>query len=878
MAGGAQLQELAEEYIWPPETVDEFARRQRLIRRVRADTEGPAKARAFYKHHPVEFICDFAITYDPRNVALGRSPTMPFTLFPIQVLLVEWLHERIKTERSGLIEKSRDMGATFTACAFAVWLWLFWPGASVGFGSRKEMLVDTKGDPDSIFEKIRMIIANLPDFLLPAGLSPRHLTYMKCINPETGSTITGEAGDNIGRGGRKLMYFKDEAQPLSARVLTPSGWTRMRELHVGGQVIGRDGKAQAITHINDCDGAQVYRFRFSDGSTVECSENHLWSVEKSWGKKKPLTLRAHEIAETFVYDSPLGQRQYRYRIPACAPVVFEAGKRPLSLDPYVVGVLLGAGTVHRAPTYRPTFLAADPRIADQVDMLLPEGCRCREMARDGQYEIGPPPGSSTVGRISVIGNAVVRSGIAGQAEDSKSIPHRYLTASKNKRLALLQGLSDAVSGWSSDVTQFRCRSVQLAEDVRFLVESLGGIATIKKPADRLAKAATFIVKITMPTSGKKPLYRTITGVTAIGVQPVRCITVANDDGLYLTDHCVATHNSAHYERPELIEAALADNTNVQIDMSSVCGAENVFFRKRHSGMVDLFIMDWRDHPAKTQEWHDRRFAEAEAAGLSHIFAQEVDRDYTAAVEGILIPRKYVDAAVDAHERLGLEIVGSERVGFDVADEGGDTNALVRTKGILVHHADQWAMGDPAQSTLRVFNYCIENGIDRMTYDSVGVGAGVKGKVRELLAMEQYQDVKLQVEPFSAGGKVWQPKKEFVEGKRNEDMFSNIKAQVWWWLFLRFQKTYLAVHHGNEYPADELISLSSKMPLLNELKTELSRPKRDEDGAGRIKVESKRDMKKRNVSSPNIAEALVMCYAPAQARRRQVRVMTVGPRT
>src|SRR5690606_18584010 len=102
--------------------------------------------------------------------------------------------------------------------------------------------------------------------------------------------------------------------------------------------------------------------------------------------------------------------------------------------------------------------------------------------------------------------------------------------------------------------------------------------------------------------------------------------------------------SAHYERPELIEAALGDNTDVQIDISSVNGLGNVFHRRREAGvlwepgakiepgMTRVFIFDWRDHPEKTQEWYDRRKARAEREGMQHIFAQEVDRNYSAAVQ------------------------------------------------------------------------------------------------------------------------------------------------------------------------------------------------------------------------------------------------------
>src|SRR5690606_36598743 len=80
------------------------------------------------------------------------------------------------------------------------------------FGSRKEALVDRLGDPDSIFEKARMMLRMLPAEFLPKGYDERqHATFMKLINPENGATITGEAGDNIGRGGRSGIYYVDEA-------------------------------------------------------------------------------------------------------------------------------------------------------------------------------------------------------------------------------------------------------------------------------------------------------------------------------------------------------------------------------------------------------------------------------------------------------------------------------------------------------------------------------------------------------------------------------------------------------------------------------------------------------------------------------------------
>jgi hypothetical protein len=58
------------------------------------------------------------------------------------------------------------MGATWICAAFSVHAWIYSDGA-IGWGSRKEQLVDRLGDPSSIFEKIRLIVDYLPSFFLP---------------------------------------------------------------------------------------------------------------------------------------------------------------------------------------------------------------------------------------------------------------------------------------------------------------------------------------------------------------------------------------------------------------------------------------------------------------------------------------------------------------------------------------------------------------------------------------------------------------------------------------------------------------------------------------------------------------------------------------
>lgn len=156
----------------------------------------------------IHWVNHWAWTYDPRE----RTPLIPFDLFPKQEEFLHWLQEREENEEEGLAEKCRDVGFTWLCCAYATHAWLFRDNVSIGFGSRKLELVDKIGDPDCIFEKIRIILRNLPPWMLPKGYKEsEHDNFCKFVNPETGATITGEGGDNIGRGGRKTVYFIDEA-------------------------------------------------------------------------------------------------------------------------------------------------------------------------------------------------------------------------------------------------------------------------------------------------------------------------------------------------------------------------------------------------------------------------------------------------------------------------------------------------------------------------------------------------------------------------------------------------------------------------------------------------------------------------------------------
>jgi len=193
---------------------DIFAKRAEMLKKIRED-QAIHMVKRYYSDGGGEaacnFINDWMTTYDPRLSAKGRNTTVPFLLFPRQAEYVTWLEELRTGGDSGVVAKSRDMGVSYVSLAYATYLWLFVPGQKISFGSRKESLVDELGNPDSLLEKVRMFLRYLPQEILPTGYSEnKHARHMKIMNPENGSIISGEAGDNIGRGGRSTMYFVDE--------------------------------------------------------------------------------------------------------------------------------------------------------------------------------------------------------------------------------------------------------------------------------------------------------------------------------------------------------------------------------------------------------------------------------------------------------------------------------------------------------------------------------------------------------------------------------------------------------------------------------------------------------------------------------------------
>lgn len=521
-----------------PDYTEIFDWRVERLKRIIADPQVLFDLNLFYKTNPVQFITDWGVTSDPRNIERGLPAVIPFILFPRQEELAFWVLERWRTQTYGGIEKSRDMGVTWLMMALFCAICLFNEGVTIGIGSRKEEYIDRIGDPKCLFYKLRQFMRLLPPQFRRGWNPKKHSPYMRLLIPDMDSSIIGEAGDNVGRGARTSIFGVDEA--------------------------------------------------------------------------------------------------------------------------------------------------------------------------------------------------------------------------------------------------------------------------------------------------------------------------------------------AHFQRPELIDAALSETTNCRIDISTPRGTNNPFARRKMEGKHNFFTYHWRDDPRKDDAWYKKK---CEQIGDPVIIAQELDLDYTASLEGVLIPALWVRSAVDAHIKLNIKPTGVREAALDIADEGKDVCAIGGRHGILLEHVESWSGKnlDTFYSMQKSFDICDQLGYPTLLFDSDGLGAGCRGIGR---VINEKRQVKILVIPFRGSGAVIDPTREVFKlakyeatdkfpSRTNEDYFLNLKAQAWWALRQRFYVTYRAIMEGAEFDPEMIISISSTIPCLNKLLSEISQPTfKQSEGTGKMFI----DKMPEGARSPNLADTTMMLFAPRKRAR------------
>lgn len=136
------------------------------------------------------FVCVFVWQVNPKKKGAEARPG-PFISFPFQDPAFLWILSHIERGRDCLLEKSRQMGASWMIIIVFVWLFLFHGWQTLLFISRNEKAVEDES-PNSLFWKIDFILRHLPNWMKPPAkkFKRRKLFYG---NDQTNSSIFGEA-------------------------------------------------------------------------------------------------------------------------------------------------------------------------------------------------------------------------------------------------------------------------------------------------------------------------------------------------------------------------------------------------------------------------------------------------------------------------------------------------------------------------------------------------------------------------------------------------------------------------------------------------------------------------------------------------------------
>lgn len=225
------------------------------------------------------------------------------------------------------------------------------------------------------------------------------------------------------RKGRAALFVDTglgKAQPVNEIVLTPDGWVEIGSLKIGDKVIGSNGSPSSVIGVFPQGRRSVSKVVFSDGAQCRADDEHLWSVKTDLDASRGLVdriLSTRQIADSI--RQPSGRS--RWRVPMVSIVGSELS---LPVDPYILGVLIGDGSLAHGTS--PSFTSADDQIPLEVNKRLPPEFRCvTKRPADGRTpshwicrEAGHGVGSSE----SVIMSGLRGVGLWGCRSNDKFIP------------------------------------------------------------------------------------------------------------------------------------------------------------------------------------------------------------------------------------------------------------------------------------------------------------------------------------------------------------------------------------------------------------------------------------------------------------------------
>lgn len=384
-------------------------------------------------------------------------------------------------------------------------------------------------------------------------------------------------------GSRRFILADDmglgKAEFVENKVFTPNGRKKIGDLKVGDDVIGSDGKKYLVRGVYPQGVKETYKITFNDGFSILVGDEHLWSVSSattgknrnSKRRKKSLVLSTKQMFEGGkIKIKGVGHNKdkeyevethYKYsngnnkwQIPIVEPIRFERNDN-LPIDSYLLGLILGDGHITKSSC---VFTVHSDDYDELFDIFNLNENKKIDNKRKGNKFIGR--------------NILNELKLNETRSHTKFIPEIYKYSSIENRLSILQGLMDTDGHCMFNNsgkflgTEFCTISKQLCDDVVEIVQTLGGIARVKTRiptytynGEKKKGKLAYRVNIKLPKGmnpfrlkrkaeryiepTKYPTGRYIKNIEKVGFEESVCISVDSPDKLYVTEHCIVTHNT-----------------------------------------------------------------------------------------------------------------------------------------------------------------------------------------------------------------------------------------------------------------------------------------------------------------------------------------------
>lgn len=357
-------------------------------------------------------------------------------------------------------------------------------------------------------------------------------------------------------------------------VKVPGGWKPVEDLQIGDKVISVDGTPSTVLGVFPQGIKQMFRITFKDGRYVDTSEDHLWTIYDQ--RQRSSEWRTRTTGELFDIANK-SKHLSRISIPICKSEQIDDVDLPI--DPYVLGVILGDGSIVQST---PSVIT-DRWIINKIIPLMPEGMGTRINKVYENADVVMCSFSGVQTKSNPLTDKLRELKLYGCNAYTKHIPEIYLNASTQQRVKLLQGLMDTdgyvgsprkygehgpCSGTSGNIT-YSTSSEILSQQIQYLIRSIGGKCSIKSKVPFYRYKGEYktghpcwLLRISVPTPSilfSLPRKRERTAdenqytknwklpIVSVEVLTEKsectCIAIDHPSRLFVTKDFIVTHNS-----------------------------------------------------------------------------------------------------------------------------------------------------------------------------------------------------------------------------------------------------------------------------------------------------------------------------------------------